>query len=446
MKSSSRNKFLLVLSTLVIALMLGGRLSPLHSVSVDSNTVSSLAARGRVSQIERQWQQEYESYFGLDLVQAPLTTDEIEATLSQLTQQTDKKLALIYVIPKPEELELLLVIPGASAIRKTLPEAGHQTLLSVVHNFRKKVAKQTSRRGYLASAQQLYQWLIAPLEADLDAANIDTLVFCMGPGLRSLPVAAMYDGQAFLVEKYNLGLIPAFNLTNPQHRSLKDAQVLAMGASEFERLQDLPAVPLELAAITQTLWPGEVFLNREFTLNRLKQQLATQSFGIVHLATHAEFQPGTPDNSYIQLWQNERLNLSQLRQLDWRNLPVELLVLSACQTALGDQQAELGFAGLSYQAGVKSSLASLWNVSDVGTLALMKEFYRQLASPEVTTKAEALRRTQMAILDRQIQISDQQLRGAGRALALPEELKEFEGIDLSHPYFWAAFVLVGSPW
>ncbi len=147
-------------------------------------------------------------------------------------------------------------------------------------------------------------------------------------------------------------------LTDAAYTSIKTAPVLAMGASEFSNRNSLPAVPLELALVTQNNRRDRFFLNQEFTLNNLQSQLKTQPFRVIHLATHANFQAGAPSNSYVQLW-NTRLQLNQIRQLGWQN-PIELLVLSACETAIGDRNAELGFAGLAVSAGVKSAIASLW--------------------------------------------------------------------------------------
>lgn len=430
----------LLLLGLILAVVLGTA-TPSYSTA----RRASDPVRARISEIEQTWQNQYNTYFSTP-DSAPLSADAIAATLARLDDQTGKRLALIYAFPQADALELVLVIPGQAPIQKRLTDVPLSTLRPVVSTFRRSVASPARSRTYLEPARQLYQWLIAPLEAELRAQTIDALVFCAGENLRSLPWAALYDGQQFLIEKYSVGLIPAFSLTNPTYNRLRQLRVLAMGASDFEGLQSLPAVPLELSAITQNLWRGRVFLNQDFTLANLRRQLTSQTYGIVHLATHAEFRPGAPDNSYIQLWQGDRLTLDQVRRLDWRDLPVELLVLSACQTALGDSDAELGFAGLSYQSGVKSSLASLWRVSDMGTLALMREFYWQLANPEVTTKAEALRRTQLAMLKGEIYIENNQLHNSGGVLSLPDELRQTGRMVFAAPYFWGAFSLVGSPW
>ena len=177
----------------------------------------------------------------------------------------------------------------------------------------------------------------------------------------------------------------------------------------------------------------------------MKLQRSQFAYPIIHLATHGEFLPGAIDNSYIQLW-NDKLQLNDLRQLGWNNPPVELLVLSACQTALGDEEAELGFGGLAVQAGVKSALASLWYVSDEGTLALMSSFYNYLDN--VPIKAEALRQAQIAMLKGEARIEDGVLIFPGELgrVPLPPELSYIENRNLSHPYYWSAFTTIGSPW
>ncbi len=192
------------------------------------------------------------------------------------------------------------------------------------------------------------------------------------------------------------------------------------------------------------LWQGEAFINQDFTIENLQQQRQKQKFGIIHLATHAEFRSGKPSNSYIQFWQKEKLELDDIRNLKWHQPKVELLVLSACKTAVGDRQAELGFAGLAVQAGVKSALASLWYVSDVGTLALMNEFYQHFQ--KIPLKAEALRQAQIAMLKGKVSLKKGELYGSNSRVKLPQELSEYTDENLSHPYYWAAFTIIGNPW
>lgn len=232
-------------------------------------------------------------------------------------------------------------------------------------------------------------------------------------------------------------------MTDVAYTSIKTAPVLAMGASEFSNRNSLPAVPLELALVTQNNRRDRSFLNQEFTLNNLQSQLQKQPFRVIHLATHANFQAGAPSNSYVQFW-NTRLLLNQIRQLGWQKIPVELLVLSACETAIGDRDAELGFAGLAVGAGVKSAIASLWFVSDEGTLALMSQLYPQLRTS--ITKAEALRQAQIAMIEGQVRLEKGQLQTVRGNIKLPPQLANLGNRNFTHPYYWSAFTVVGSPW
>jgi CHAT domain-containing protein len=411
-----------------------------------------------VTRIEQGWEEDFQKYFAENFSARSQNATAIAKTLSRLAVQTKKKPALIYAIPRTDQLELILILPDRPPIHRSIPEAKQQKLLAVAKEFSSEITnpRKINTTSYLEPAQKLYKWIISPLETDLQTAKIETLLFCVGEGLRTVPLAAMHDGQQFLVQKYSLARIPAFKLTDINYADLRNAQVLAMGASNFSETsnkQPLPAVPLELSAIAQQ-WPGQSFINEDFTIVNLQSQLLQQGYSIIHLATHAEFLPGTPDNSYIQFWDTQ-LGLKQMRSLKWgdlkkNNLPLELLVLSACRTAIGNKDAELGFAGLALQSGAKSALASLWYVSDAGTLALMTEFYQNLKvskpkDPPII-KAEALRRSQIAAIEGKVNIENSQLRTSRGATQLPPSIPKLDSKNLSHPYYWAAFSIIGSPW
>jgi len=412
-----------------------------------------------VTQIEPKLEGQYENYFGANLAERSMTPDQMAIKLSLLGIQTGKKPAVIWAIPQPEQLgltlntpsskpvqlRLMLSTPGSKPVAWDIRSANPQALLQAVKRLRRAVAnpRKINTNAYLQPAQQLYQWMVAPIADKLEAENIDTLLFCLGGGLRTLPLAALHDGEHFLVEKYNISRIPAFNLIETDYDQIKKSPVLAMGASEFTDLNPLPAVPVELETIAQELGQGKFFLNRTFTLENLKAQLASQDYKIVHLATHAEFKPGAPSNSFIQFW-DSKLSLAQMRSLDWNRRPVELLVISACQTAVGDKDVELGFAGLALQAGVKSAIASLWQVSDAGTLALMTEFYQHLQTAPI--KAEALRQAQIAMIEGKVRLEGGELQGSNRGLSLPPALVRLGKENLGHPYYWAAFTMISSPW
>ncbi|MBW3585127.1 MAG: CHAT domain-containing protein, partial [Cyanobacteria bacterium 0813] len=206
-----------------------------------------------VTRIEQNWEQDYQKYFEQDFAARAKTAEAISKTLSRLAVQTKKKPALIYAIPRTDQLELILILPDRPPIHRSVPEAKQQKLLSVVKEFSSEITNtaKLNTTSYLEPAQQLYKWIVAPLETDLQTAKIETLLFCVGAGLRTVPLAAMHDGQQFLTQKYSLTRIPAFKLTDSNYTDLRNAQVLAMGASYFAETvnkEPLPAVPFELSA------------------------------------------------------------------------------------------------------------------------------------------------------------------------------------------------------
>ena len=369
--------------------------------------------------------------------------------LKEAFSQKTKKVA---DVPNGEVLELVLVTANAEPRRFLIPTATRWQVLQLVDAFQTEITnpRRRSSISYLDSAEKLYSWLISPLSSEMTALKIDNLMIIPAAGLRSVPFAALYDGKQFLVEQYSLSVIPSLSLTDIRYDNIADDEVLAMGASVFEDKAPLPAVPVELESIVPRD-RGTSFLNQDFTLGNLQAQRKIRPFGIIHLATHSEFLPGEPKNSYIQLW-DTKLRIDQMRQLQWNEPPVNLLVLSACSTALGDEEAELGFAGLAVASGAKSALASLWEVSDDGTLGLMTEFYRQLRTPRVggnlLTKSDALRRAQLEMLRGRVRIQDGMLRAIAHndTIVLPPEIAMRGDRILSHPYYWAAFTLIGNPW
>ena len=415
---------------------------------------------------------EFAEYFDLPNVPEP-NVETSQATLRSLTQTTGIPPALIYVRFNPapvtsvdqqlplkqtqpfqpqssdpqssDTLELILIMPGGQPKRVIVPEATRDKVIASVHELQSELTDRTRRRQttYLRHAQRLHDWLVAPLKGELESNNIGHLSFIMAPGLRSLPLAILHDGEKFIIENYTVGLMPSLALTDTSYTDLRQARVLAMGASKFRDQPDLPAVPLELRTIVNQLGSSRLSLNEAFTLQKLVSLRRDSGYPILHLATHGEFRAGPPHNSYIQFW-NQRLSLDQIRQLRLSDPPLELLVMSACRTALGDLSAELGFAGLAVQAGVKSALAALWQVSDLETAGLMAEFYSQLSQKPY--KAEALRQAQLAMLRGEVMIKDGSLVWNGGSQPLPPELANIHFGNTHHPYYWAAFTLVGSPW
>ncbi|MBP0018893.1 MAG: CHAT domain-containing protein [Cyanobacteria bacterium SBLK] len=479
-------------------------LYPLSSFSTLSSLSSQLSltplSRSEVAiadevvfqQLEEGLSQHYQDYLEIDRPDT-VSLEEARRILANIHAETNFTPALIYIFFKPalndraerdsllwqfnnaalnahaedfvsalphqrddDELEIALVSQEGDIVRHRLVGITRQKVMAEVRRFRRAVTNIRRPNAFLNPSQQLYQWLLSPIEEDLQKRNINNLVFILDSGLRSIPLAALHDGENFLVEGYNLGLIPSLSLIDPQYRKLEDAEVLAMGADTFAEHEPLPGVSLELEVISDRLWQGQAFLNEEFTPEKLIGARATRDFRIVHLATHAEFKPGQPENSYIQ-FNSQQLPLNRFKELGFEKPPVDLLVLSACRTALGDPEAELGFAGLALATGVKSALGSLWYVNDKGTLGLMTGFYEGLSSVGLMTtfyegfgdsiiKAEALRRAQLAMLRGETRMERGQLLTAESNFPLPSTIARQDNLDFTHPYYWSGFVMIGSPW
>lgn len=424
-------------------------------------SIQTAASIDAALQLFEQYQAaEFGQYFNKRLIGKTPTISQIRQILCQLARVTGTRPALIYVGSLTEELRILYVLPDFSnncrinkqekeqAGEKIIPQIKQNDIKQIVSTWREEISLVPLSQNYgsLESSQKLYNLIVKPLEQILKTHQIDTLVFTMDRGLRSIPLAALHDGKQFLIQKYSIGVIPSFGLTDTRYIDVRNLNILAMGASEFEDAISLPAVPVELATILTPPWKGIAFLNEDFTLEKLKEVYQKQRFRILHLATHGKFVQGDVSQSFIQL-KNEKLRLDQVgeiaEELNWpAPPPVEMLVLSACETALGDQP-ELGFAGLAVQAGVKSALASLWQVDDVATLALMSEFYAQLRKTPL--KSEALRQTQMAMLQGKVRIENNQLfLSEGKPINLPPNVAGVEKINFSHPHFWAGFTLIGN--
>ncbi|MFB8787314.1 MAG: CHAT domain-containing protein [Potamolinea sp.] len=410
-----------------------------------ANSKSPLKMDSPIAQIEQNFTESFSSYLGIKDTPPTISLEQAQANLRKVEQATGIKPALIYASFINEQLELVILTPEGEPIKRTVEGATKTKVLEMAIKLPNEITNPLKRKlnNYLAPSQQLYQWLIAPIEKDLQARQIQNLVFIMDKGLRSIPLAALHDGKGFIVERFSVGLMPSLSLTDTRYVDVRNSQVLAMGASKFTDNKPLPAVPTELSTITTKLWQGKSFLNENFTLEKLKSARAEKPYGIIHLATHADFQAGKPNNSHIYLW-NSKLTLDKLRDLSLNKPPVELFILSACRTALGDEEAELGFAGLAVQAGVKSALGSLWSVSDEGTLGLMTQFYEQLKQAPI--KAEALRRSQLAMLKGEVRLQGGKLVTSSGSFPLPPELVELGDQNLSHPYYWSAFTMIGSPW
>ncbi|MBP0010382.1 MULTISPECIES: CHAT domain-containing protein [unclassified Roseofilum] len=409
---------------------------------------------------------EYAKYFDLKLYGRTATLCEIAQVLDRLAQSTQQRSAIIYIVSLQNELNILAIFPKNDACSSPqllnkqnaelspfaqikIQEIPRSSLEETINQFRQEITNPRKVRttSYEPYASQLYQGLIQPLEVSLSDQKIDTLIFCLDKKIRSLPIAALYHNQHFLIEDYQIGLIPSFSLIDPAYRSVQSATLLGFGVSDGGRNQELPplpAVPLELSWL-QKIWQSQTFLDRQATVENLQEYSKTPNTRMMHIATHAEFRPGDISNSFIQLW-DRNVGLDQLRELSqdsqWNQNPrVELLTLSACRTALGSEEAELGFSGLALQAGVKTSLGSLWYTSDEGSLALMAEFYHQLQ--DSTVKITALRQTQLNMINGSINIRESRLHlSSDLTIDIQDQFSSSQ--TFNHPYYWSAYTLIGN--
>ncbi len=335
--------------------------------------------------------------------------------------QIDKTAAVFYPIILPDRLEVILALPG-QPLRQYTTRLPKQQINQTLKDMRDAITVPRYRltlKRFQKPAQQVYQWIIGPVEAELAASGVKTLAFVPDGAFRNIPLSALYDGKQYLVEKYSIAIAPGLQLVDPKPLAQRQLKVLAFGLTEGRQgFTPLPNVEVELESITAEV-ESQVRLNETFTNSNFKQDVHASAFPVVHLATHGQFS-SSAQNTFILTW-DDRIRANDFNELlrtqqENRKLPIELLVLSACQTAAGDDRAALGLAGIAVRAGARSTLASLWFVDDQATSLLMSQFYQELINAQ-QTKAESLRRAQVKILHNQA---------------------------FSHPYFWSAFVLVGN--
>jgi CHAT domain-containing protein len=335
--------------------------------------------------------------------------------------QLDQTAAVFYPIILSDRLEVIVALPEQPLRQYTtfLPtEQIEQTIESLLNAATIRRLRLSSK-NILNPAQKVYNWLIRPVEAELAASGVKTLVFVPDGAIRNLPLSALHDGERYLIETYSVAIAPSLQLVDPQPLAQETLKVLAFGLSEARLgFQPLPNVLFELERIKAEV-ESQIVLNDSFTKVNFQQAIETFSFPIVHLATHGQFS-SSADDTFILSW-DSHISVKDFDDLlrtqqGTRTEPIELLVLSACTTAKGDERAALGLAGVAVRAGTRSTLASLWVVSDEATALLMTTFYEELTKNHAT-KAESLRLAQLRILQDQ---------------------------EFTHPYYWAPFVLVGN--
>ncbi len=368
---------------------------------------------------------ELENFLRCDL--STLQRRKFNFTLNEINSQT----AFIFTIKLENSLEIILSLPGENLTyyHNTLPKEFDE----ILQEFRKSFSDEFNLDGNLFFSKEVYPKIISSelnkklIEFDNNhQQKIKTLVFILDGQLQNIPMATLYDGEKYLIEKYAVATIPSFSLLKSEPRQLKNLTILTAGlaqkAPSFEgtnfqplRLtnEQLEGINLLLPKKTRTL------VDDGFSSTNIQKEFKNSSFPIVHLITHGNFS-SNPKETFILTW-NKILNISKLKQLLQNQTSnsfesLELLVISACETAKGDKRAALGLAGVAIQSGARSTIASLWKVDEGPTKDFMIEFYDKLRKENLSL-AEAIRQVQISFLKNE---------------------------KYQHPKYWGAFVIVGN--
>ncbi|MEP6389072.1 MAG: CHAT domain-containing protein [Halioglobus sp.] len=323
--------------------------------------------------------------------------------------------AVVYPVVLDDRLEVLTSYRG-QIVRHT-SAVSRRELSRAVTSFRRGLVRRPTHR-YRESGEQLYQWLLAPVAEDLKDNGISTLVFVADGPLRTIPISALYHDNRFLIEDFAVANSIGLSLTSPKPLGNQNIEVMAGGLSlPVDGFSPLPAVERELDMLAE-LYGATQLRDEEFLVAPIENELTSGNYSIVHIATHGQFKSDYRDSFLLAF--DGRMDMdsleSSLGMRRYSNTPVELLMLSACETAVGDDRAALGLAGVALKAGARSAVATLWSINDNSSAELVKQFYQSLKSGQYS-KAQTLRRAQL-------------------------ELMKDE--TYSHPFYWSPFLLIGN--
>ena len=333
-------------------------------------------------------------------------------------QQIPQGTVLLYPLILDDRLEIILFSPNSLPISRTV-KISREKLEKLISEFRAGL-RDTSSEDVKEPAEKLYNLLIKPIEAELTKAKTKTILYAPDGQLRYVPIAAIYDGKKWLVEKYRISNLIAYSLSDfsPKQKSSPSILAGAFGGKEGEKKFGqiaLPATIKEVKAIAKKFQDSITLTEADFSRQAIESKF--KNHNILHLATHAEFNTGAPDNSFIIFGNGDKIRLHEITE--WQIPNIELIILSACQTGLGSLGSGVEILGFGYQvqkAGAKNAIASLWSVNDAGTGSLMTAFYAELQK-ENAAISESLRRSQIALI---------------------------KSKDYNHPYYWSAFFAIGN--
>lgn len=370
---------------------------------------------------------ELENYFSNDCVLGKTNNRQIKKLLGDDS-------AVFSSIILRDHTAIILSLPNGDR-RLAWIETPQENLKQEIINFRAGLLDRNlilygNDHNQKPQAEKLYRWIIAPFEADLKQTQVKNLIFVQDGLLRNIPMAALYDGSQFLVQKYAIGTTPSLTLTKKRTPRSQKLNIIAFGLTESAEVDDeffppLTQVKAELASIAKRFPTSKILLNEEFTKQNFKKAIKQAVNPIIHIATHGQF--GTiPQDSFLVLGNNQKMTITELEEqletLKNPNNSVNILALTACETAVGDKRAILGLAGTAVRAGVESTLASLWSIPDESTRVFVDLFYGFLE--QGMNKAEALRATQLELI-------------------LAENNSEIND-DYNHPFYWSAFISIGN--
>lgn len=364
---------------------------------------------------------ELQNFFREACVDVPIAIDQVVEQTEALSEDSNNALAaVIYPIILEDSLEVVLKLPNQSDLLHYSTQVNRQNVEKTLLDLRSQITQPESQLSVETLSQQVYDWLIRPAKSELNNSQIGTLVFVLDGFFKNIPMAALYDGERYLVETYGIALTPGLELLDPQPIERQGLRLLFAGLSEsVEDFPSLTAVEQEKDGILAEVPKTTVLLNQSFTADALAAQIEQTPFEIVHLATHGEF--SSDRNQTFVRSRDRRISTDDLSQIlqarQTQSDPIELLTLSACQTAEGDERAALGLAGVAVQAGARSTLASLWSIDDQSSAFLMTEFYKQLVDNPSFSKSQALRQAQLKLVNHP---------------------------NYNHPSYWSPYVLLGN--
>ncbi len=437
-------------------IQLGKELTALLAIPEAQRTAQERQRIAQLIELQGQIRQRFNHFIRTHAVKAMQrhlndTTREQNLRLTNLNNLRDNLQSddvLLYPLILPDRLELVLVTPDSPPVRRTVPVKPEELQQAIVA-FRQALSNPFANAK--VPAQKLYNWLIRPIEGDLMQAQAKTILYAPDAQLRYIPLAALHDGKQWLVQRFGIYNITSAALDDLDSQRQQQLRVLAgafsqgqysfrVGSRQFE-LAGLPFAGVEVENLALTVPQTTKLIDEAFNPEAFVPKM--QDYNVVHLATHAAFVPGKPEDSFILFGNGDRVTL---RDVESWNLPgVDLVVLSACETGVGGEfgtgEEILGFGYLMQQAGAKAVMASLWSVDDGGTQVLMNVFYRGLQG-RTLTKAEALRQAQLALI-----AGDDKVLGEQRGIAVVQPREGVSrGVEnrLSHPYYWAPFILIGN--